>query len=664
MRFIPDVVWGHIPLPEVAYRLTQTRAFSRLKEIRQMGLAAVSFPGALHDRYQHSLGVMYVADRLADIVQVRLPDGSSRGLSAIVGEDGRKALILAALLHDVGHPPLSHAIEEAFRKYPSLLSVNDDMDPDDKEFLEAIAGSPKGYSHENATAYLIEKDKEVSEVLRTSTVISLPEVAKLAIGQARGQQTKLLNCLIDSDIDADKLDYIIRDNYYCGVTTPFKIESFYGSIIIDEVTCRVEVAPEALTTINAFLQSRQRLIIDIHHEKQHRIATQMIIDDIAEMLRNCSPRERAQEIRKMHTEYDDAQLLALFQRHQKTHLLNVRKMNIRYKEVLTIRFWDMNPLIRAHLYTVVSHPPLIVTLQEEMRRVFGERRLLVDIRMAKTTKFCISVHEPKESITPSILDRSSVARGLFSDSVRELKLHCYLPLTREQAWQKPEIDKIWDCITQVALSSKELRTFGPLFIVFVMKAVIDDASCRIYKPRSEERKWMPPIYVYSQYRLQRFVQKLIDELAEEERAIPNSYRNLYGQEEVNYNFVHDLQVLVDIGLIQCRERPISYPRRNVPLIPRGSLFRNDYTLTAYGHTYCDTLPWRDLDHLDHLYRDIETKVKMHQEKYWDRLEWFYKSEERMEESRGRGEIELEEEDKRWSKVLSDIPVGDVCLVIP
>jgi len=655
VKFVPDVVWGHIPISTVAYRLTQTRAFSRLKEIRQMGLAAVSFPGALHDRYQHSLGVMYVADRLTDMVLVRRANGGLQRLSTIIGEGERRALALAALLHDVGHPPLSHAVEEAFRKHPSLLKVDDDMDPEDQEFLRAIAGGPKGYSHENATAYLIEKDQEISEVLTALTVIRPSEIAKLAIGQATGERTKLLNCLIDSDMDADKLDYLTRDNYYCGIPTPFKIESFFDNILIDEATCQVEVAPEALTTIEAFLQSRQRLIMDIHHEKQHRIATQMIIDDIAETLKNCSSKERAQEIRKMHTEYDDAQLLALLQRHKKTHLLSVRKMNIPYKEALTIRFWDMSPLVRAHLYTLVSHPPLIVKFQEEMRKAFGEERLLVDIRMAKTTKFCISIHTPEESIPPSVLSRSSVAKGLLSNSVRDLKLHCYLPPTREQARQELEIGKIWDCITQVALSPEELRTSGFLFIVFVLKAVIDDASCRIYKPGSEKRKWIPPIYVYSQYRLQRFVQKL-------------SVTGAYGQFEqkgVNHDFVHDLQVLTDIGLIQSRGRPISYLRPNDPLVPRGSLFRNDYTLTTYGHAYCDTLLNQEIIYF--LYEDIKNRVRNQQNRYWGQLEWFYESEKEMEELRGHDTAgELDKENERWERVLSPsaIPDGDACLVVP
>ncbi|WP_297498630.1 HD domain-containing protein [Thermococcus sp.] len=156
MKLVHDPIHGGIELDEFAVKLVDTPEFQKLRRITQLGLAFLVYPSARHTRFEHSLGTYH----LARLVSTRNPEI----------EEG---VVYAALLHDLGHYPFSHTLEALYPK------------------------------HEENTRWLI-KHGGIGDILEEN--FSLREFEGL-----------LKNPLVSGDIDADRMDYLVRDAYYTGV---------------------------------------------------------------------------------------------------------------------------------------------------------------------------------------------------------------------------------------------------------------------------------------------------------------------------------------------------------------------------------------------------------------------------------------------------------------
>ncbi len=185
LRVIRDPVHDHIFLDREADKLVldliDTPELQRLRRIRQLGLSHVVYPGAEHSRFSHSLGVWHLARCAIEILR------RNCGADFTLSEDHELAVNAAALLHDIGHGPFSHVLERDF------------------------AGD-----HENRTRELVaDRSSGVHEVLR-SCDSRLPELVCALLG---GQRAELawLRALVTSQLDADRMDYLLRDSHFCGV---------------------------------------------------------------------------------------------------------------------------------------------------------------------------------------------------------------------------------------------------------------------------------------------------------------------------------------------------------------------------------------------------------------------------------------------------------------
>ncbi|REJ30968.1 HD domain-containing protein [Caldibacillus debilis] len=177
-KVFKDPVHRYIHVSDrVIWDLIGTKEFQRLRRIRQLGTTYLTFHGAEHSRFSHSLGVYEIVRRIVDDVF----DGQREWS----GEE-RLLSLCAALLHDLGHGPFSHSFEKVF-----------DLD------------------HEKFTRAIILGDTEVNRVLRR-VGNGFPE--KVAEVIAKTYPNKLIVSLISSQIDADRMDYLLRDAYYTGVS--------------------------------------------------------------------------------------------------------------------------------------------------------------------------------------------------------------------------------------------------------------------------------------------------------------------------------------------------------------------------------------------------------------------------------------------------------------
>jgi uncharacterized protein len=161
----------------VIWDLIGTKEFQRLRRIKQLGTTYLTFHGAEHSRFNHSLGVYEIIRRIVDDVFVERPEWSKQE---------RLLSLCAALLHDLGHGPFSHSFEKVF-----------------------------DFDHEEFTRKIILGDTEVNQVLSRVHADFPNRVAEVI---AKTYQNKLVVSLISSQIDADRMDYLQRDAYFTGVS--------------------------------------------------------------------------------------------------------------------------------------------------------------------------------------------------------------------------------------------------------------------------------------------------------------------------------------------------------------------------------------------------------------------------------------------------------------
>lgn len=194
--------------------------FQRLRHIKQLGLADLIFPGAVHTRFNHSLGCAYVANQIAHKI----------GLS----DAEKKQVTLAGLLHDIGHGPFSHAFEGLFTTHK--------------------------ISHEEWTPYFL------TELESPKNAALLPSIKSMIMHQA--QHPKLLGDIVSSQLDADRLDYLLRDSHFCGVaygTYDFRWMLHSLTRIKTEDGERLGVTYKGIGVVEHYLNARRLMMRNIYH---------------------------------------------------------------------------------------------------------------------------------------------------------------------------------------------------------------------------------------------------------------------------------------------------------------------------------------------------------------------------------------------------------------
>ena len=195
MKVIRDPLWNNIRVEPLALQLIDTAAFQRLRHVRQLGLAFLVYPGASHSRFEHALGTYHLARRALELLKER---GDLQGVDDLACTELR----IAALLHDIGHYPFSHALEEI------------------------------GALHHEEVARPLVEDGPIGAVLRRSLGDSAPG---RILDLIRGRSSGPLQGLISGSLDLDKIEYLRRDALMCGVP--------YGEIDADRLLNSLALIP-------------------------------------------------------------------------------------------------------------------------------------------------------------------------------------------------------------------------------------------------------------------------------------------------------------------------------------------------------------------------------------------------------------------------------------
>src|SRR6186997_2187199 len=239
LEILRDPLWNNIRVDELTLRLVDTEIFQRLRYVRQLGLAYLVYPGATHTRFEHALGAYHLARLTLSLLEER---GELRGVSL----EERLIAQVAALLHDVGHYPFSHALEEI------------------------------GALHHEEVATPLVLEGVVGDLLRASLGDGTPE---RVLALVRGTSDSPLQGLVSGSLDLDKIEYLSRDARMCGVP--------YGTVDVDRLlstltlvetgTGRFEVGVQekGVSALESLLFAKYQMYRNVYWHHAVRAATCM-----------------------------------------------------------------------------------------------------------------------------------------------------------------------------------------------------------------------------------------------------------------------------------------------------------------------------------------------------------------------------------------------------
>jgi len=233
LKHIRDPVHGYVAITDVERRVIDTWPVQRQRGIKQLSIASIVYPGADHTRFCHAIGTMHVAGAIADILKQ----------SVDISKEDWQLLRLAGLLHDIGHGPFSHSFEEILVKYKKL-------------------------NHEEMGKRVV-KESELADALN-EVGYSPDDIIDLTFGK-EAKRNRYLHQVTASQVDADKLDFLVRDSYYTGVE--------YGKIDINRLIQAMSVFGEdiaidlkALYALEAFMIARYEMFLAVYYHRTVRAA--------------------------------------------------------------------------------------------------------------------------------------------------------------------------------------------------------------------------------------------------------------------------------------------------------------------------------------------------------------------------------------------------------
>jgi len=235
---IKDPVHGYVYISGEERDIVDSYPMQRLRRLRQLAGSEYVYPGANHTRFEHCVGVMYLAGKVLE----------NPHISSLVTDEEVDMCRIAALLHDVGHGPFSHVFEQLLIKE-----------------LEK--------THEDITSWIVEKSEVGDKLSRMG--YKPQEVGKLAVGKLHKPSTAFIDQIISSGIDVDKQDFIVRDTYHTGAEYGF-IDVFRLIHALDVLGENLAVELGALSALEVFMIARIESFKSIYFHRVGRAAQIML----------------------------------------------------------------------------------------------------------------------------------------------------------------------------------------------------------------------------------------------------------------------------------------------------------------------------------------------------------------------------------------------------
>jgi HD superfamily phosphohydrolase len=399
-----------VPLTPRVRRLIDTAAFRRLAQISQLGLVSLVYPAANHTRQEHSLGVFLAAIEYLD----RL--GADERFVAAVSAGDAELLLAAALLHDVGHWPFGHPIEDLHL--------------------------PQFPSHEQFAHRFIVAG-EVADVLVEDWNLDPNAVASLVAGEAASRTQRILRSMLSGPIDVDKIDYLMRDSLHAGVPygRHFDRRRLVGSLCLNEAGDGLAISDKGKTAAEMMVFARYVMFSEVYWHHAVRAATAMLQrafyilrdaidpDDLLMM----TERPMIDALLDMAADGPARELLdGLFGPHRRL-----------YKRLAQYSYFEQPEMYgrlarRPYAEQVAFAERIAATLASALRRKVTTPDVLVDAPPSELeVDFDIEVYYPKEQLYRRLGDVSPVVRTLakeqFDDYVKRVRIFVHPRIAAEAA---------------------------------------------------------------------------------------------------------------------------------------------------------------------------------------------------------------------------------------
>lgn len=533
---IYDPIYGAVYPDNLEWLLIKSRPMQRLRGIKQLGLVDTVYPGANHTRLEHSIGTMHMAGLIA-------------GRLGFDELDVRKARI-AGLLHDLGHPALSHAVEGVLGRNPGIQpQIGNKRISRHEEFThDVITRHPFG----DDAISLADRDLGDADAL-------FKEVADIAVGRRPP-----LGQIVSGDIDADRIDFLLRDSHHCGVSL--------GLIDADQVIQSLAVhkgrivlaggndykSEMSRTAAESMLIARAHHYNALIHNPQVQSIRAMLLAALEASLAKIDADEARTRMLLFFKEYTDPDLLRfIFEAGDDNarELLNC----VKYGRIcpLAARFdhKHLEPGLRMALSTISRNERARKLFEDSLGKKY---RALVDISVGSGVPKSMRTEE--ESF---LYDESSLAAGLVKSITRQISLSFF---SNGEINVSPEDvkDQAFRLLNFIRGESY-LPIDGLMIVFFALHKILSETfGERILVPRVRNITWL--YRTVNQLKGDPLLSSLYDYSFHLDYGFPYSEK-----------LFEDIQILVAMGMIYQDQRHFEHNGR--------WLQRYEYMLTAEGLSY-------------------------------------------------------------------------------
>jgi HD superfamily phosphohydrolase len=404
---INDPIHGFIGLTDIEAKIVNSLPYQRLRRIKQLSGGHFVYPTAEHTRFGHCIGVMYLAGLSGKRLLTQM------GL----GDQKLQEVRIAGLLHDIGHGPFSHVFEEVL--------------------LEK-----RGMNHEDVTEWIILKS-ELGDMLEADG-ISKKRIGNLVRGRQKTKRDSIIAGIVAGQIDSDKMDYLIRDSFYCGVN--------YGLVDIHRLIDSIEISKDyqiqfdiaARGALESFLVARYEMFLNVYYHKTVRSVEVMLVklinaaDNILKLTSFSSPEE--------FLELDDMSLISRIRSidpsesedaKEAARMVNLLDSRILYKSAFEKVLHTQDRFVSK----ILTKSKVRESIQEEIASIAGVEKdeVIVDVPTLPSVPFNPHQDDPMEINIFEIIDGKRIPHNLSDYSNIAEMMKVYLDVIRVYTFDKNRV---------------------------------------------------------------------------------------------------------------------------------------------------------------------------------------------------------------------------------